>query len=141
MQGALVEARCRRERCATHGATHDGRHRHCRTVRVLAEVGEERARQYARYGTNESTEYGMGPETRWLLPYTTESAWEIETDLRADYEGYEDEAPVTWVHLIREEVAELFAEGDRDAARAEALQVAALCVSMVENMDHEAGRL
>ncbi len=106
------------------------------TRRVLADVALERARQTARYGLNTDTEDGTGPETRWLLPYTSGSAVEIETALRDDYEDFEAEAGApTWVHLVREELAEAFAETDQDRLRTELVQVAALCVSWAENID------
>lgn len=104
------------------------------THKVLLDVWEERRRQDARYD-NSATPLGFGPSTCWLLPYTTDTASTIEGELRVDYMEYEDEAPVTWLHLIREEVAEAFAESDPELLRAELLQVAALCVSAVEKMD------
>lgn len=105
--------------------------------RVLADVNLERVRQTRRYDNAETVD-GTGPETRWLLPYTNDSATEIEAALRGDYVDFEDEAPVTWVHLVREEVAEAFTETDPEALRAELIQVAALCVSWVEQIDHRA---
>lgn len=110
-----------------------------KTSKVLMDVFVERVRQEARYGdVNKSTESGTGPETRWLLPYTTDSAQQIEKELRADYEEFEDEAPVTWAHLVREEIAEAF-ELDPDDPRlvSELIQVAALCVSWVERLTTE----
>lgn len=121
-------------RCPTHGGwVHpSGR---CATYAVLNDVAEERARQFAKYGTNEATPHGTGPEVRWLGPYTGDSASAVEATLRNDYEDYEEDQPVTWVHLLREEVAEAFAEDDPVRLRAELLQVAALAVSWVEKLD------
>lgn len=101
-------------------------------VHVLQDVAAERMRQVDRYGLNETTEDGTGPSTRWLLPFTSASAAEIEADLRADYEDYEEEAPVTWVHLIREEIAEAFKEEDPERLYTETIQAAALLVSWAE---------
>lgn len=106
------------------------------TTDVLMMVFDERVRQEARYGdVNVRTQSGTGPETRWLLPYTGHSAQEIQKELRADYEAFEDEAPVTWAHLVREEIAEAFEieEGDPELIT-ELVQVAALCVSWVERL-------
>lgn len=106
------------------------------TIAVLRMVAAERQRQEARYGdANKSTQSGTGPETRWLLPYTRDGAADIQADLRSDYEDYEAEAPVTWAHLVREEVAEAFElpEGDPRLVD-ELVQVAALCVSWVERL-------
>lgn len=118
--------------------THDG------MLRVLGDLAEERRRQVERYGLNRENPDGTGPETAWLLPLAGEPAEVIEKVFRQDYEDWEAETengPVTWVHLIREEVAEAFTETDPDRLRAELLQVAALCVSWIENIDYrqEAG--
>jgi hypothetical protein len=100
---------------------------------VLDEVLEERRRQVRFYGHNDDLETGMGPDVRWLLPYTTVSAAEIEQTLRDDYEDYEEDtgAP-TWLHLIREEFAEAAKEADPVLREKEWLEVAALCVSYVQ---------
>jgi hypothetical protein len=105
-----------------------------KTQEVLRSVLEERRRQFDKYGTNADTEDGTGPETRWLGPFTGFSAAGIEAVLRADYLDFEEEQPVTWVHLVREEVAEAFAESDPERLEAELIQVAALCVSWVEKI-------
>lgn len=106
------------------------------TDRVLADVADERVRQRDRYGSNADLEDGTGPATRWLGPFTGASALTIEEALRTDYEDFEDETgKPTWVHLVREEVAEAFAETDPVRLRAELVQVAALAVSWVEKLD------
>lgn len=108
-----------------------------RTRAVLGLVLKERVAQEARYGeANLTIKSGTGPETRWLLPYTSASATDIQQDLRDDYEAYEeDTGEVTWVHLVREEFAEA-CERDEDDPRlaAEVLQVAALAVSWLERL-------
>ncbi len=107
-----------------------------RTAQVLADVAEERCRQVDRYGTNDDLESGTGPDTRWLLPFTAASATAVESELRNEYLEYEEDAgKPTWVHLVREEVAEAFAESDPVRLRAELVQVAALAVSWVERLD------
>lgn len=105
------------------------------TIGVLEDVFAERCRQVDRYGHNVENADGTGPETRWLLPFTGLSAKEIEADFRAEYEDFEEEtgAP-TWVHLVREELAEAFAESDPDRLQEELIQVAALCTSWVEKI-------
>lgn len=108
-------------------------------VTVLEDVLAERFRQVRKYGSNEDLEFGTGPEARWLLPYTSASAEMIEKDLRADYEEFEEDAgKTTWVHLIREEVAEAFKEEDPERLREELVQVAALAVSCIEQLDARA---
>lgn len=108
---------------------------HIRTINVLDEVFDERCRQVARYGHNHDLDDGTGPETRWALPVSTDSAAELEKAFRRQYEEYEEETGnPTWLHLVREELAEAFAEEDPARLSAELLQVAALCVSWVETL-------
>lgn len=122
--------------CGVHGNVWQRGKGHCLTTSVLECVSAERARQYARYGTNADIEDGTGPETRWLGPYTGDSAEQIEKVLRKDYEDYEEEVgKPTWVHLVREEIAEAFMESDPEKLAAELTQVAALCVSWVEKIE------
>lgn len=106
----------------------------CQTIAVLDDVRHERAKQFAQYGTNETLEDGTG--TPWLVPLNNLPATVVETALRADYERFEERTgKPTWMHLIREEVAEAFAETDQTRLREELIQVAALCVSWVEKID------
>jgi len=103
------------------------------TRAVLEEVFGERCEQVVQYGHNDDLETGMGPGVCWLLPYTTDSAQEIEATLRDDYLDYEeDTGRPTWLHLIREEFAEAATEADPVAREKEWLQVAALAVSYVQ---------
>lgn len=105
----------------------------CRAV--LAQVFTERHAQVAKYGMNDDLHDGSGPDTVWLSPFTPARASTIEEVLRQDYIGYELETGnPTWVHLIREEVAEAFAEADPERLAEELIQVAALCVSWVEHL-------
>lgn len=106
------------------------------TTSVLRLVLEERQAQEARYGVvNPMLKSGTGPETRWLLPYTGDSAEQIQLTLRQDYQDWEDEAGLpTWAHLVREELAEAFQEADPERLAEELVQVAALCVSWVERL-------
>jgi hypothetical protein len=119
-------------RCTTHGSRwHEGL---CATAEVLWAVRDERARQYARYGTNEDQADGTGEN--WLGAVGVElEAWEIEAEFRAEYEFTESQGqPVTWLQLVREEVAEAFCEKDPGRLEAELVQVAALCVSWIEKL-------
>lgn len=125
-------------RCAVHGGVM--RRGLCQTVSVLMEVRERRVAQYTKYGTNETLEDGTGPRVQWLVD--TEPGWDaqtIEGGLRQGYERYERRkgAP-TWMHLVREEVAEAFMEDDPGRLRDELLDVAALCVSWIEKLDNRA---
>lgn len=116
--------------CRVHGAIWP-----CTTKSVLEDVALERERQFTQYGTNHQVLDGTGPETRWLLPVSTDSAVDLEKMFRKDYEEYEEETGCpTWVHLVREEAAEAFQENDSVRLEKELLQVAALAVSWVEKI-------
>lgn len=105
------------------------------TLSVLEELFEERKRQVARYGHNEDLKDGTGSSVQWLLPYTADVAWGIEGELRVDYEEFERENGCpTWMHLLREELAEVFQETDPDRLRTELVQLGALCVSWIEKI-------
>lgn len=111
----------------------------CPTMRVLADVAAEREHQYATYGTNEDTKDGTGDRVPWLLPFDQREALVIQQAFRADYEQVEIvEGEVTWMHLVREEIAEAFQESDPERLRAELVQVAALAVSWIEKLDGRA---
>lgn len=102
---------------------------------VLGLIREEREFQTRQYGTNADLELGFGDGKGWLYPYSGDAAPLTEALFRSDYVRYEDEnGQPTWMHLIREEVAELFETEERDHTVEEAVQVAALCVSLVENL-------
>jgi hypothetical protein len=105
-----------------------------KTIDVLERVFEERKRQMAMYGTNEDLEDGTGPSRAWLLPFTDAPADEVEKGFRRNYEAHEEiTGKPTWMHLVREELAEAFEmDGDDPEFVTEILQVAALCVSWAE---------
>lgn len=103
---------------------------------VLLMVYEERLRQEARYGhLNGSLEDGTGPDVKWLSGIDgTVPAKMIQGDLRSDYEWYEEKNGLpTWMHLVREEIAEAFElEGSDPEFVTEILQVSALCASWAQ---------
>lgn len=108
-----------------------------KTIKVLEMVFDERVRQVARYGHNEDLEDGFGPTICWTANaggYDGPTAVEIQEIFRRDYEKHEAlRGNPTWMHLIREEIAEwLESEPDDPEAITEALQAAALLVSWVE---------
>lgn len=114
--------------------------------RVLHLIREERTRQISAYGSNRDLALGFGGNVStypWLLPFSDFDGQEIESGFREDYEIYKSmhDGKPTWMHLVREEVAELFKSTDRDNAIEEAVQVAALCVSLVEHLIENEGAL
>lgn len=95
-----------------------------------------RHEQVRRYGHNEDLDDGTGPDSQWLVPVTFDTAETIQVELRAEYEDHEERTgSPTWMHLVREEVAEAFQEDDPVRLREELLQVAALAVSWIETLD------
>lgn len=116
--------------CALHGSLWP-----CTTKQVLEDVRVERSFQYQKYGDNRENEWGNGPETRWLQPFSHQSAVVIEEGFREDYDQWEEQgAEPTWVHLVREEVAEAFRAETPEELERELIQVAALAVSWVEKI-------
>lgn len=116
-----------------------------RREKVLHLIREERTRQIQRYGANDDVPLGFGGSVSaypWLLPYSDADSEKIQAAFRRDYEEYENfHGKPTWMHLIREEVAELFeAQRTKDAVD-EAIQVAALCVSLVEHLLEKEGNV
>lgn len=117
-----------------------------RTINVLEKVFNHRIEQVERYGHNDDKPDGTGPGVRWIpglrtgpqpgigLPTPENTAKEIEAIFRSAYEKNGGDGGVTWMELIREEVAESFAESDPDRLEEELIQVAALCVSWVETI-------
>lgn len=105
---------------------------------VLHLIRMERTRQISMYGNNEDLKLGFGGSVfsyPWLSPYTEDPATVVQESFRSDYEEYESKnGNPTWMHLIREEVAELFETRTIEDTVTEAVQVAALCVSLVEHL-------
>lgn len=112
-------------------------------MKVMELVVAERARQVTQYGHNDDLEDGTGQDSE-VLPssvYGGELTGEtFEEVCRLDYEFYERlHGKPTWMHLIREEIAEAFQESDPIRLEEELVQVAALCVSWIETL-HKRGR-
>lgn len=107
---------------------------------VLRDVLRERAAQVARYGLNDDLEFGTGPDVAWLTPLSEAAATEVEAGFRRFYDDYvEAHGKPTWSLLIREELAETLQESDPIRLRQEAIQTAALLVSMVAQIDARMG--
>lgn len=121
------------DQCYVHGTLHpDGDI--CPTWAVLNDVYVHRAEQVREYGTNADLLDGTGPGVSWLHPLSVSSAVKIEEKFREEYASHGVPAP-SWMHLVREEVAEAFMETNPDRLREELIQVAALCVSWLEQLD------
>lgn len=116
-----------------------------RREEVLHLIREERTRQIQQYGANDDVMLGFGSSVTaypWLIPYSDADGRRVQAAFRRDYENYVDfHGKPTWMHLIREEVAELFEAQSISDAVTEAVQVAALCVSLVERLLGSEGEL
>lgn len=102
---------------------------------ILDQVRDERQRQLELYGPNDDLLVGFGSGESWFYPFSIANAKRVSEKFREDYSDYEkaNGAP-TWMHLIREEVAELFEADSKEDRITEAVQVAALCVSLSEHL-------
>lgn len=95
------------------------------TLGVLGDVGAERRRQDRKWGAGQTHPFGMGTQYQQAM---------------ADYhkarcESAAREGRVTWEEILMEEVAEAFAESDPAKIREEMIQVAAVAVRIVEDID------
>ncbi len=94
------------------------------TVAVLREVNRERTAQNAKWGEqNHPDGTGQYPE-------------QIDADVaRMACQDAADGGYLDWLHILREEVAEAFAETDPARLRAELIQVAAVAAAWIEAID------
>ena len=96
---------------------------------VLAEVGAERQRQDAKWGEQNHPD-GTGGGRSAAAAVGARFACQLAAK----------EGGLAWRHVLREEVAEAFAEIDPTALRAVLIQVAAVAVAWVESIDRRSGR-
>lgn len=96
------------------------------TPSVLREVRQERRRQDEKF-----------PGQR--LPDGTSSDWPEMLDLLHEAREENDHGHATWASVAFEEVAEAFTTDDLTALRAELVQVAAVAVRWIEDIDRRAG--
>ena len=105
------------------------------TASVVVEVLEERERQNAKWGVQDHPN-GTGPN-KLPMPY---SSGQWCASFAAQQLGFitdhaAEQGTVTYLHILREEVFEAFAEDDPAKLRAELIQVAAVAVQWVEAID------
>lgn len=101
--------------------------RHLRTGRVLEEVAAERQRQDERWGVQHHMIVGSEGERR----DHRDAADFFKSVVRPPG------CPVTWREILLEEVHETLAESDLSRVREEAIQVAAVMVAMIEDIDRQ----
>lgn len=95
--------------------------------KILAEVVSELDRQVERWGIQDH------PLTTWLEPKNWHFAAENMKVMFSTMK--ENHSNPGWDLIMMEEVAEAFAETDLEKARAELIQVAAVAISAIENID------
>jgi hypothetical protein len=100
------------------------------TARALGDVRAERDRQEARW----STQRGIHPDGTGQGPADDRAAFVAQAIVEAA--ARRGQGHVTWRMILEEEVAEACAEVDPAKLRAELIQVAAVAVAWVEDLDH-----
>lgn len=106
-------------------------------VNVIIDLVRRREAQEERYGhLNDLLVDGTGPDVQWLPAGVEFNAQQIQQWFRRDYEAqFDEEARLpSWMHLVREEIAEAFEQSDPERLEDELLDVAALCVSWIERL-------
>lgn len=119
-----------------------------KTVDILVEVGLERKRQDAKFPDQRLPD-GTGPKVRWSVARTDDhrpspptywftSAATAE-DLARLFKAQTGERAIsgglTWLDVLLEEFAEALAEEDQDKLRTELIQLAAVAVRWIEDID------
>lgn len=103
--------------------------------KVLLDVADERLQQTAKWG-EQNHPNGTGP-AKLPMPYGSGS-WSAAVAaerLKLITECASQVGQCTWLHILREEVFEAFAEDVPAKLRAELIQVAAVAVQWVEAID------
>jgi hypothetical protein len=93
------------------------------TEAVLADIGEERERQFAKWGPQHHPD---GTDVRY-------SSW--RDAMRASCGHAAAQGRVTWYHIAYEEFTEALAETDDVALRKELVQAAAVFAAWIEDID------
>lgn len=110
-------------------------------LRVLMEIRDERKRQDERWGEQNHPD---GTGTNWVDQIRPAFGWSgpeaahAANLARLDCQRAARRGEVTWLRILREELAEAFAESDPARLRAELVQVAAVAAAWVEAIDRRA---
>lgn len=97
-----------------------------RNARAMTLVQQERERQIAKWG-DQSLPLGTG----------SEEYGQLATFYREQCQRNADEGVDTWADVLLEEVYEALAEEDPDFVEAELIQVAAVCLSAIEDIQRK----
>lgn len=95
---------------------------------VLADVSEERRHQEAKWGPQTHND---GTGEHFIHP-------EAVTAMREEVERVFAEGTGTWRHILSEEIAEAFSESNPKRLREELVQVCAVGVAWIEDIDRRA---
>lgn len=95
----------------------------CAPAQVLAEVRTERLRQLSKWGVQHRRD-GVDPHLRY-----------IADNARKACQAHEIKGGATWNDVLSEEYYEAITETDLAKLRAELVQVAAVCVAWIEDID------
>jgi len=93
------------------------------TVDVLADVGQERARQDDRWG---NTDHADGTHANYMIKAEELMSLAAEQEMQNN---------ITWNTILQEEVFEALSTDEPDLLRAGLIQVAAVAVAWVEALD------
>lgn len=112
---------------------------------VLDEIAAERARQDRTWGEQNHPD-GTGPRVAFAgrLAFMADVAADMRRACKAaagEVPGLEHHGPVTWRHILLEEVYEALAEDEPGKLRAELVQVAAVAVAWIGAIDRRGGLL
>jgi hypothetical protein len=113
--------------CLRHGSVWDGDD--CMTEKVLSAVAEARVS----HDWDSGMEDGTSPSRLWALPISTAGATEIRNEFQSQRELAEEmRGEPTWMHLVRQEVAEAFQKSEPELLEEKLTEVAAVCVGWIE---------
>jgi hypothetical protein len=107
--------------------------------RVYSEIAAERRRQDTKWGEQNHPD-GTGPRVAFAgrLCYMEDAARDFRLACKSasgEFPNLKHHGPVTWRHILLEEVFEALAEDDPAALRAELVQSAAVLVQWIEAID------
>ena len=108
------------------------------TAAVLTRIAAERARQDALWGEQNHPD-GTGPDVE--VAGLSRRAADAAHTARFTTEMARAEGRLTWLHILREEVYEGFAEADAADLAEELIQVAATAACWAEAIERRTGRV
>lgn len=104
--------------------------------KVLVDIVEERKRQLKKWGEQDHPSHkGSGS-----LVAFWQTGGQLANKFRREADAAARRGDLTWLDILLEEVFEAAAEDDVKPLRAELVQVAAVVVAWIENLDRKAKR-